>query len=50
MKLRIYKIYVFAAVFEKQPFRKISETKLPSKAAVRMHFSISLLGSYVEVL
>ena len=50
MKLRIYKIYVFAAVLEKQPFRKISEIKLPSKAAVRMHFSIALLGSDVEVL
>ena len=49
MKLRIYKIYVFAAVFEKQPFRKISEIKLPSEVAIRMQFSILLFGTYREM-
>ena len=42
--------YIFAAVFEKQQFRKISEIKLPPEAAIRMHFSTSLLGTYSEIL
>ena len=41
---------IFSAVFEKQPFRKISEIKLPSEAAIGLHFSILLLGTYSEIL
>ena len=58
VKLRICKfilyiyiyIYIFATVFEKQPFRKISEIKLLPEAAIRMHFSISQFGNYVEII
>ena len=41
---------MFAAVFQKQPFGKISEIKLSSEAAIRMHFSISQFGTYTEIL
>ena len=40
----------FATVFEKQPFRKISEIKLSSEAAIKIHFSLSLFGIYSEIL
>ena len=42
--------YIFAAVLEKQPFRKISEIKLTSEAAIRMHFSILMFSTYSEFL
>ena len=48
--LRIPKINMFAAVFEKQPFRKISKINSSSEATTRMHFSISLFDYYNEIL
>ena len=41
--------YIFAAIFEKQPFKKISKIKMSSEAAIRMHFSISLFCTYSEI-
>ena len=48
-KLKIY-ISLQLSLRSSHSFRKISEIKLPSEAAIRMHFSISLFGSYVEIL
>ena len=48
--LEFLRKYIIAAVFEKQPFRKISEIKLSLEAAIRMHFSTSLFDTYREIL
>ena len=42
--------YIFAAAFEKQPFRNISKINLYSEAAIKMHFSILLFCTCGEVL
>ena len=40
-----FHLIIFAAVSQKQPFRKIFEIKSSSETAVRMHFSISLFDT-----
>ena len=42
-------IYLYSCLW-KQPFRKISKIKLSSETAIKMHFSISLLCTYSEIL
>ena len=42
--------YIFAAVFDKEPFRNIFKIKLSPEAAILMDFSKSLFCTYIEIL
>ena len=42
--------YIFAIVLEKQTFRNISGMKLSSKAAIKMHFSVSMFWTCGEII
>ena len=50
LPLRISKMNVFAAAFEKQPYRNVFKRNSSAEAAIKMHFSISVFCTCGEIL